>query len=351
MGLRRGLKPAAGVVLGLGAVVVALDADSEARRRAAALRREVLETALRRRLHGGATPATPAPGRRAAVSRPRFYVVTGPDDHLTSLGRESVSHALLCGRAEAALHLHSQLGAKGNDDDDGVLSRRSVRLTVPHDLTLGTGQFSLLVEQQLLRSQDAAFVEQGGSSRGICGGGDSSEPGLRAASDEPVEPGPDGVDGLEQPHQQQHIHHPWENKAGEVKPEEAGSPLWPPSAVTATPTATVTQIPPPVSTWESLLLWATLVILDGQQLDDAALWALERALSGMETDDDINNQESLTAAAAAHKSCNFVLEIVHSAASEGVAVGERSEPGALCGDLARLGWRVASLGLGSVVAR
>lgn len=351
MGLPRGLKPAAGVFLGLGAgyVVVALDLDSDARRHAAALRREVLIAALHRRLHGEST-ATSAPGRpAAAASGPRFYAVTGPDENLTSLGRESVSHALLCGRAEALMRLHSKQSDGGDDHHDGILSRRPARLAVPYDLTLGSGQFSSLVEQQMLRSQDVV-VEHGGGRGSDCDGSErrGANDGLRPELDEENRPESDGEAGLEPQHQP---HGPWGSTAGEVNPQEGGSPQSPPS--TATVAATATQVLPPVSTWESLVLWATLVVLDGQQLDDAAIWALERVLSGVVLPHDNNDQEglSLPAGPTARKSCNFVLEIEQPATTKGGASGERSEPGGLCGDVVRLGWRLASLRVGSVVVR
>ena len=277
---------------------------------------------------------------------PRFYVVTGPDAYLTSLGRGSVSHALLSGRA-GALQLHTR--SDEGDHHDDAWSRRRARLAVPYDLTLGTGQFSSLVEQQMLRSQNQAVVELGGGRNGT-GSGDGvvSEPRAKDSNEEP-----DGADGLEQQQQQQQRHGPWGNTAGEVEPEEGGSPLSP----TPTPTPTPTPILPPLSTWESLVLWATLIVLDCQQLDDAALWALERALSPcVESHHDHDHQDdqegpSRPAGPSAHKSCNFVLEIRQPGAKEGCAAGERPEPGTLGGDLARLGWKLASLGVGSVVVR
>ena len=364
------VKPAAGVFLGLGAgcaVVVALDADSEARRRAAAWRRQVLTTALRRRLHGEATAASPAaPGSPAVAPGPRFYVVTGPDARMTSLGRESVSHSLLYDRAEQ-LQPHGTRRSDGGDEEhDGMLPRRPARLAVPYDLKLGTGQFCSLVEQQVLRAHDVENVENGGDRVGSGSGDhDGSEPGAEdgmgmGMPPESDEPGADGADGLEQQLQQHQSLSPgpWGNTAGEVRPEEVGAP--PRATAAATVEAKEVQIPPPpsLSTWESLVLWATLVVLDGQQRDDGALWALERALSGVESEqnqDDKDDQHeevpSPPAGPIAHKRCNFVLEMRQPATAGGGAAGERSEPGAPCGDLARFGWSLASLGLGSVVVR
>ncbi len=349
----RGLRPAAGALLGLGAgftVVSLSDADSEARRWVTAARGEILLTALRRRLHGeqeAVAAASPQGGQGVPAARPsshRFYVVTGPDEHLTSLGRDRVLHM------PAAVHCRWGDGHDGNSPRRR--RRRIARLAVPSDCTLGTGQFSLLLEQQiLLRPPDA----EGDS---YDGGPESSIEG-----DSPTEPG--GTEVL-QDHQEQK-RSTWDNGPGIVESKEEGDPLPPPPAA---PTLL------PISTWESLVLRATRSVLDGKQLDHSAIWALEHALSGVRArstpassssplgdpeSDGGGNQEAAPPAAepapsTADGGCAFVLEIWQPAppqtrAGAGGGDGGGAELRELCGELTTWGWGLVSRGLGSVLVR
>lgn len=416
MGSRRGLHPAAGVLLGLGTgcVVVALgDADSKTRRqiltRASAIRREVLVTALSKRLQGACATTRAAPAVAAAPARGgggrgggateapchRFHVVTGPDAHLTSLARDRVSQGLLgnnnCSSDNdsvislsgtyAGFHVSSNRSdeeevedAMAADDNRTSLSSSPSLLAVPYDCKLGTGLLSSLVEQQLLRRPQSTL---------IAGAGDGRE--------------------LEQrQHQHQHQH---QQKQHQPQQQSYGSTGWKPElqerwdqlerdsdddeSSPSPSTATAIRVMPPpaplVSTWESLVLWATLVVLDGEELDNAAVWALERVLSDVpccsdraeslridddEDDDNNDSREGLapspsdlasptllySSAPNVNERANFVLEIGRPAASQ-QEDGQKGDTrdsltsGALCGDLARWGWRLASRGLGSVVLR
>ncbi|CAB1100637.1 unnamed protein product [Ectocarpus sp. CCAP 1310/34] len=161
----------------------------------------------------------------------------------------------------------------------------------------------------------------------------------------------------------------------------------------------MTPTPVVVSTWDSVVLWATQAVLDGEQLDTVALSALEQALAGdpcttsgeicpspadaSSTRSNDNNDDSPQdaqspasdvspsnmAASTANGRRSFLLDIgcppsqelgegknatvvaEWAAAVEGGRT-DGSEPGALlCVDLARWGWKLACRGLGNVMIR
>lgn len=429
MGSRRAVKPAAGALLCLGtgyAVVALSDADSDTRRRisqrASEVRLEVLLRTLSKRLqpalHSGGQTATALPNGTAAVEPigleapdalyPRFYVITGPDAHLTSLARERVA-------ARAGLHggsntsavapgsgaqaaLHSERDSTLVD----VVGRPAVRLGVPYGCTLRSGEFSSLLEQQLLRQPHDLLADHG-----QCDGVSPTAPhALRG------DRGRDGaervLDGLqqgcdeEQQRGQPDMSTDWESPVDEVdrnlnEDQERGSPPSP----TATTQTTPLEV---VSTWDSFLLWATSAVLHGSQLDDTALVALERVLTESypaaaaggassspgdqsssftiydSSADHTDLEESLqpaspvsppippsTATGHGGSSCNFVLEIgrprslergdrergkaaARTMADDGRRAGG-SESAALCGNLARWGWKLASRRLATVLVR
>ena len=343
MGLPRGLKPATGALLGLGAgftVVSLSDADSEARRWVTATRSEILLTVLRRRLRAEAELGSQGGPAAQATSR-RLYVVSGPDAHLTTLGRDRV---------------FSHMAA--------VDERRVARLAVPRGCTLGTGEFSLLFEQQMLLRQPDAEGDNNGvrTSGGSSGSESSANGGLR--------PEPGGAEASQDGKDQQRS--TWDNATEKAQSEE--DPLPPPSAA---------QALRPISAWESLVLRATRAVLDGKQLDRSAIWALERALSGggesvrasrstadsysssssstpgdATSDEDSNNLEVPPPTADPAPSgggCAFVLEIEQPASRQtragGDGDGDGPEVGGLCSELVAWGWSLVSRGLGSVLVR
>ncbi|CAN0289782.1 unnamed protein product, partial [Ectocarpus sp. 12 AP-2014] len=410
MGSRRRLQPAAGAAgaflcLGAGVAVIALgDADSETKRRvstrASKLRGEVLLTALSQRLHparltedGAGVTSVPQAAAPTETSIHRFHVVTGPDAHLTSTARERWSHTLVGRGSSGVPGAHSTWDserAAAYDDNTGSAGTLSpwpaVRLGVPYDCALGTGQFSSLVDQQLVWPQHASPVDHGGRS-----GGESSS--VRTATAAPQR----GVE-VERQHERQQSPYSttaWDTAGGEVERDKEHDWLPatpPPTAARMTPNPVVE-----VSTWDSVVLWATRAVLDGEQLDTVALSALEQALasgpcttsgesrpspadaSSTRGDDNDDNSPqdaqstasdvfpSNTAASTANGRRSFLLDIgwppsqelgegkkatvvvERAAAVEGGRTGG-SEPGALlCVDLARWGWKLASRALGTVM--
>ncbi|CAM9884631.1 unnamed protein product, partial [Pylaiella littoralis] len=385
MGSRRGLHPTAGALLGLGTgcIVFALgDADSKARReistRASAIRREVLLAALSKRLQGaGARAAGGGGGGGGGCTQAlghQFYVVTGPDAHLTSLATDRVSRAVCSNNSsdssdrDSVVALtgagsHSSSTRRGVEEEEGDaivdnsarLCPPPARLSVPYGCKLGTGMFSSLVEQQLLRPQETTtlIVDHGGREREQPQRQQMQQPQLSYGSAD------------WKPEQQDRWDHP---KRGSDEDEPPPSP---PS------TETATRVMPPasvVSNWESIVLWATLAVLDGEELDKATLWALECALSGgpccsdcaeslrkNDDNDDLEKSASSSELASptqpnpatpnAYKRVSLVMEICRpeSLQEDGQETGDDLTSGAPCGDLARWGWRLASRGLGSVV--
>ncbi|CAM9854587.1 unnamed protein product, partial [Ectocarpus sp. 4 AP-2014] len=409
MGSRRRLQPAAGAAgaflcLGAGVAVIALgDADSETKRRistrASKLRGKVLLKALSQRLHptrltedGAGATSVPQAATPSETSIHRFYVVTGPDAHLTSTARERWSHTLV-GRgsifvlgAHSMLHSERAATAADNTGSASTLSPwPAVRLGVPYDCALGTGLFSSLVDQQLVWPQHASPVDHGGRR-----GGEPSS--VRTATAVPQR----GVEVERRREQQQSPYSStaWDTAGGEVERDKEHD--WLPA--TPPPTAArVTPNPVVVSTWDSVVLWATQAVLDGEHLDTVALSALEQALasgpcttsgatrpspadaSSTRSDDNNDNSPqdaqstasdvspSNTAASTANGRRSFLLDIgwpppqelgegkkatvvaERAAAVEGGRT-DRSEPEALlCVDLARWGWKLASRGLGTVL--
>lgn len=412
MGSRRRLQPAAGAAgaflcLGAAVAVIALgDADSETKRRistrASKLRGEVLLKALSQRLHptrltedGAGATSVPQAAAPTETSIHRFYVVTGPDAHLTSTARERWSHTLVgrgsIGVPGAHSTLHSERAAAAAADNTGSASTLSpwpaVRLGVPCDCALGTGLFASLVDQQLVWPQHASPVDHGGRS-----GGEPSS--VRTATAVPQR----GVEVERRREQQQSPYSStaWDTAGGEVESDKEHDSL----PATPPPTAArVTPNPVVVSTWDSVVLWATQAVLDGEQLDTVALSALEQALASdpcttsgetcpspadaSSTRSNDNNDDSPqdsqspasnvspsnTAASTANGRRSFLLDIGWppsqelgegkkamvvadpTAAVEGGRT-DGSEPGALlCVDLARWGWKLASRGLGTVMIR
>ncbi|CAN0450646.1 unnamed protein product, partial [Ectocarpus sp. 8 AP-2014] len=186
----------------------------------------------------------------------------------------------------------------------------------------------------------------------------------------------------------------WDTTGGEVERDKEHDSL---PATPPTTAARATPNPVVVSTWDSVVLWATQAVLDGEQLDTVALSALEQALASdpcttsgetclspadasstrSNDNNDDNPQDSQspasnvspsnTAASTTNGRRSFLLDIGWSPSQElgeekktmvvaeqaAAAEGGRadgSEPGALlCVDLARWGWKLASRGLGTVM--
>lgn len=427
MGSRRAVKPAAGALLCLGTGYAAVslgDPDSATRqrisKRASEVRTEVLLRALSKCLlppglsngvgtaiaRPPSTAAEPAGETDPIAIDPRFYVITGPDAYLTSLARERVA-------ARAGLDSEGNTAAGGGADAAPYGGRDTthadknerpvVRLGVPYGCTLGSGDFSSLLEQQLLRQPHAALDDH---DRGKGCASPAAEHGERGQDD--TERGVDlGQDGFKQEQQRERSHSStdWDAPVGEEtdrnlnREQERESP--PPASTRATTQTAPLEV---ISTWDSFLLWATSAVLHGAQLDSTALVALERVLaesnlpvaagganssspghSSTATVDDSNAnhgniKESLQPASSdslsissnmvtnhGGSSCNFVLVIGRPARQEGeetergkaaenaiAAEGRRadgSEAAVLCGDLARWGWKLASRRLATVVVR
>lgn len=307
------------------AIFVLGDSSSEARQnlasQASEVRREVLKTALSKRLRGarelstqdvnGNGRATPistvagaqqrrAPGRwrppddqQLAVNPTplsvseseacgnRFYVVTGPDANLTSLAADRLISALFRTKSDEAT-INTTAAA---------VSSPHGRLVVPYDCVLGTGRFSLLLEQQLLRPQESPqaaaclaeeqkyYVESDSEQRPYS---DSLQDDSQHRQQEPQE---------QEQEQQQHrrqkqLLEPW-NTAPDISGGNQDSMLPESASSTAkTPSPQRHSQLVEVSTWESLVLRATRLMINPEELDQGALWALEHALSAMTDDDD-----------------------------------------------------------------
>ncbi|CAM9923488.1 unnamed protein product, partial [Laminaria digitata] len=413
MSSHRGLRPAVGIVLCIGtgcAAAVLSDADSESRRRissrASEVRREVLLRALSKQtqrlpaeLRQQCTPELTTVSVSSAtepegVSK-RFYVVTGPDADLTSLARERISRALL-----------------SSDNTTNRASQREAapalplpaRLVVPYDCVLGTERFSLLVEQQLLCQllQDSPLLE---------GEEDLYRQPLqrqqrrqqRQQQQQPQQHQHQHQQHQQQQQQQQNLESHDYNVAddndnhSDTTGDRVLSSKQGPSA-RAPPTAERTLI---ITNWESFLLRATLPFMNAEQLDQAALWALESALSATSTSTSTavaaadqchtstasgNGKESSGATGlqsvssksrtqihAVNNRSSFVLEIAWSARecddegtvdeyeARGASIGQEGNSSSsssssnidssrmLCGELARWGWRLAARGLGHAI--
>ena len=341
MSSHRGLRPAVGVVLCIGAgcaAVVLSDADAEGRRRissgASEIRREVLLRALSKRLlppspsssspeaqqqqqqqQQEETQRLPADLRQqrapeltaASVSSAtepesvskRFYVVTGPDADLTSLASERISRALL-----------SNVNNRASQREAPALPLPA-RLVVPYDCVLGTGRFSLLVEQQLL--QDSPLEDNCGASSRVDGGRINSVEGDLHRQPQQQR----------QQQQQQRLHSHDNNVADNDNDNSAGDWIFSkqggPSARAPPPTARTV-----ITNWESFLLRVTLPFMNAEQLDHAALWALENALSATSTS---------TATAAAAGQCHTTTTAVSGNDKEiSAAVSESTAPVTILGE-------------------
>ena len=300
MSSHRGLKPAVGVALCIGTgctAVVLSDADSRGRRRlssgASEIRREVLLRALSKRFlspsEGSISPEAHQQqqqqqqeetqrlptGRQqqgavelTTVSVPsttepegigkRFYVVTGPDADLTSLARKRISRALL-------------------STDNNRASQRETpalllpaRLVVPYDCVLGTGRFSLLVEQQLL------WLPQDSPLEDACGVSSPLDGRRGVEGDLRRQPQQQYQQQQQQQQQQQHLKSHDNSVADNDNDNDTGDKVLSKQGPSARAPPTGRTL---ITNLESLLLRATLPFMDAEQLDQAALWAIENALS------------------------------------------------------------------------
>lgn len=364
----RVLKPTAGftVLLGTGFSAVYFGyADSDTRQRlasrAAETRKQVLLAALSKRLQQQSQqplldlPREPTavneqlfPTHRAsAVALPSstqassdfstedgiFYVVTGPDVHLTAIARDRVRRILQQQRStniSAASSAHQPSPA---------------HLVVPHDCAIGTGHLSFLVEKQLMSRQ--------------------APPQIHDESEE-----------LQRPMALRTY--------GEAIVDEDS---WDDDIL---------------SSWDCVLLRATRSLMNPEQLDNVALWALEGALvpaspgsaseetlptstyrstpspratvgaEGSPVDGEGNEAEAQVSAMREERldsqatemgsvcggANSFVLEIVTKAYGDQESFekrsnedGERMESPALGGEIFRWAWRLANRGLGNVIVR
>lgn len=417
---RSGLKPAAGLLFGLGAgctVILLGNSDSGARRRialrASEARQEALVEALSKRLlsshdhHTAAVqghqpthphqqlestkelpvvtkPLLTESSETHAIS-PSFYVVTGPDASLTSLAADRLSRTLLSG--------------------DDLLP--PTRLTLPHDCVLGTGRFSRLLEQQLLLRPSRDLPEQAvEDSRG------NPDRTVSPQTESITPPDHDDFNRFEfrgEPESgpakhryhspSQHDQHSEDSSYGNENEaqeqwERSGEHRSPPpsnAAHNAVPSPATRREQPSRagSRWESFVLAATRAVMDAEQLDQAALAALERVLSstikydagyrgddtlrtetGSQSETDsylelVSSEDSKDGRDTVRKPTKFVLEIVRSGPEDALPQGtasndedrgalsenEAGEEAGLCEELARWGWSLTKRGLAHVIVR
>lgn len=289
MSSRRGLPPAAGVILFLGTsaatAAVLGDPSSKPRRqiasRASEKRRDVLLRALSKRLlqQGNAqqqqetarlpqetvqessAPVTiSSPPTSESEVVPRFHVVTGPDANLTSLATERLSRALLTRRINS-----------NHGNAQGL--PLPARLVVPYGCTVGTGCLSSLVEGQLLLQPPPQLGEAHDSQH-------------QAVGSQTSPTAPHAQHHTQRQQQQQQLFLEPSNTASgsqeEVETTEnetADSSLSTDASSSPHRRLATAEAVPSASKWDSFVLRATAAVMDAEQLDRDALWALERVLS------------------------------------------------------------------------
>lgn len=176
---------------------------------------------------------------------------------------------------------------------------------MPYGCLLGSGRFSVLLEQQLLLL-GTRLVQTTGSRQ-------SSQ---ETPQETPIESNNDHDSLMGKPHgrprhgeggdlpqvRQKRMADDTNQNEGYITDLQPMMPSAQPRSelrddecanTTPTPAAT-TPIGPVCSRWESLVLGATRLIMNADQLDQAALWALERALLPLESShDDVEDRQHL----------------------------------------------------------